>query len=788
MCQCVRLQPVTQKKPSAALLTRRGLLIFALIWQAAWMVTDVSLWPSRQSNAIESILILLTWVTWLFTLVALFTSRRANDYPRYLSMIVRINIVALGLSAISLSLLSIDPTVNDWIVSASIFNLVAGVAGASIRNPEQWFWVFGLVITEFLIFIAFGFSFAEEMQFSSVVLYPLYALAIGVAAASAQKGLVNGADRAELAQRLAVDREVQVQLAHESERQTAATQARVHETVLNTLTAIARGGLPNTSAMEKQVTARCSEAALVLRDVLEPLPEHFSVTETGLFGAISDVITEMGNRGISVSLEGDTGLEIPRKCEAAIVASVREALNNVMRHSQSSHVIIRVAATNSHNYRVSIEDNGKGFVNGPSLMNNPIPAESEDRRIGYGWSTILGTDLQSSGARAWVEPSPIKGSIVHIEYVRRRNWISRFFQRSSTPTIGLVFPILASWMSFSAINIAVAWNEYSLPVINVFTFALMIAFSVVAVWFSRSGSLPWWMIVVGVVVAFVTYEGEKLARGTAVGGTWSEWSSEAIAAMFLVLAAASTWWAWIAVGWAWMLIQANFPQELIAPGFTLIMLGGILGLVLRRSQRAMDASLVNAARDGVNVSMARYQSQSRMERFVQLDATEAIRLLEGIAMGLLNWRDPEVRYQCAVQEMYVRNIVISGAAASGPIARGVAELARNQRAVVEVIESEPSLCGQSESLVLEFLREIFNHMTESDRARFSMVQDSNQIHLQLVCQLVHDPFSWIHSIEHESGSIEIDHDAPGIYTLMWHRVINSELDGQRFQESLMRGR
>jgi hypothetical protein len=202
----------------------------------------------------------------------------------------------------------------------------------------------------------------------------------------------------------------------------------------------------------------------------------------------------------------------------------------------------------------------------------------------------------------------------------------------------------------------------------------------------------------------------------------------------------------------------------------------------------MDASLVNAARDGVNVSMARYQSHSRMERFVQLNATEAISLLEGISTGELSWRDPEVRYQCAVQEMYVRNIVISGAAASGPIAREVAELARSQRAVVEVVESEPSLRGQFPNLVVEFLREIFSHMAESDRARFSIVRDSNQIHVQLVCQLVHDPYSWIHSMEHESGSIEIDHDAPDIYTLMWHQVIDSESGGQRFHESLIRGR
>lgn len=734
------------------------------------MVVDAALWPNNQSNVLESVLIALTWVSWAAIIWALIKSRTAMAYPRYLEILVRINLVLLALGAVVISLLSIDQTINDWIVSASIFNLVVGVAGVSIRNPEQWLWVSGLVATELLIFIAFGLSFSGEMQFSSVVLYPLYALAIGVAAASAQNGLVKGAIRAEQAQALAIDREVQVQLVQESERQTAATQTRIHETVLNTLTAIARGGLPATPETDRQITARCFEAAQVLKEILQPMSDQYTVSEPGLYGAITDLIAELESQGISVSMFGNTGAEIPKPCEATIIAAVREALINVRRHSHASRVSIRVTALPSHSYRVSIEDDGTGFAEMPREDATEQPVIGSDyRRIGYGWGTILGTDLHSCGARAWVETWPTDGSIVHIEFSHPRKWLDRLVHRDFKPTQVFVLPILASWMCFSAVNIALVWNEYSSPLLNVLAFLLVIAFSTLAVGYSRFGSLPWWMVFVGVVVAFISYEGETISRGLPSGDLWSEWSSEAIAAIFMVLAAASTWWAWMVVGVVWLIIQENFPQELIAPGFIFIMLGGVLGLVFRRSQRDIQSSLASAAREGVNVSMARYQLQSRIEKFSHLNAVDAIHLLDGIAEGQLDWRNAEIRHQCAVQEMYVRNVVISGLVASNRLTLRVAELARRHEAVVEIIKPDSVIESDYENDVIEFLEESFGHMAVNDFARFSIVPELKYVHYQLVCHFSTDVSSWIRSYQGSGeASIEIDRDAGGTYTVVWH--------------------
>jgi hypothetical protein len=627
------------------------------------------------------------------------------------------------------------------------------------------------------------------MQFNSVLLYPLYALAIGVAAASGQRGLVLGADRAEQAQSLAIDREVQALLAQESDRQTAATQGRVHETVLNTLTAIARGGLPNTPEMDASTSARCSEAVRVLREVLEPVSLDLPKTENGLYGATSDVVAELRSRDIAVSMEGDIGVKIPDDYERAVVAGVREALLNVMQHSRASQVVVRVTSTNAHYFHVSIEDNGQGFSRFREWGSEPIVKGEYNRRSGYGWSTILGSDLQLTGGRAWVEPSPSDGSIVHIEYSSKRTWLNRLLGRDSIPTTVLVLPILVSWLSFSAVNIGMVWGEYSLPLINVFTFALMLVFAVVAIGYSRSGSLPWWMIFVGIAIAYITYEGENLARGdVSVIGPWSEWSSEAIAAIFLLLAAASTWWAWAVVGVAWLIIQENFPQELIAPGFTLIMVGGVLGLVLRRSQKSMELDLENAARDGVNAAMARYQAQARAERFSQLQVGQAIDLLEGISEGRFNQNDPGIRSQCAVQEMYIRNIVISEAVSAGSFGLRVAELAREKQVAVEIVHTEPLHSFHQENQVVEFLVSIFEHMKYFDRGLFSIVPDSQAINLHFVCNFEDDPSSWILNIAPDLGSIEIDREASNTHTVMWHLQIELDRDASLIHQHMARGR
>lgn len=740
----------------AALQTRRGLLAFGLVWQAVWMLADTALWPTNQSNVLEAGLLASTWLAWLLIGVVLIIPNGSDLREKYISLLVRCNVGLLGLSAIAISLMSIDPTINDWIVSASIFNLVAGLAGISIKDPEQWMWVFGFFGVELVIFIAFGFSYAGDLALSSVILYPLYALAIGIAAASAQRGIIQGAIKSEQAKMLALDRAIESDVAHEVGIRISQTQARVHETILNTLTAVARGGLPETPEIEQQMSAKASESAKVLRDISRQLPEGQPPSFSGLLEAMSDLLAEFGAREITVSFEGDIEASPPDQAKDAIAAATREALNNILRHAHAKHVSIKVKNSQFDRFRVVIKDDGTGFNIGGLGTARP----------GYGLTSILGTDLETVGARARVRSSTGEGTEVLIEHPLHWDWWQRLNHRTSAPTRVLVFPILVSWMAFSTANIIIAWDEYSSPTLNLLAFGLVLLFSITAILVSSAGSLPWWLVIIGTGVGFIAYELEKAALRDGATGAWVEWSSEAIAAVFFVLAAASTWWAWLVVGIAWLLIQENFPQELIAPGFGLIMSGGFLGLVLRRIERSMDASLSMAAREEVNATLLRLNAQARMNRFAPLQLEDTVALLESIAEQRVDWRSPSVRTQCAVHEAYVRNMVMSGSSAASPIMIRIAQRAKERGVIIETMSNGIAFACSCEEEVMSFLDACIDHMSSTDHARFTLLPEPDGVSSRFVVSLASDPEMWVADAAGR-GIVEIDQEVESTYTLMW---------------------
>jgi len=65
LAEYVRLRHVKLGQPTPYSPLRIGLLVFAVVWQAAWMLADDSLWPTVQSNLWESMLIVGSWLTWL---------------------------------------------------------------------------------------------------------------------------------------------------------------------------------------------------------------------------------------------------------------------------------------------------------------------------------------------------------------------------------------------------------------------------------------------------------------------------------------------------------------------------------------------------------------------------------------------------------------------------------------------------------------------------------------------------------------------------------------------------
>ncbi len=762
LAEYVRLRPVKPGQPAPYSPLRIGLLVFAVVWQAAWMLADDSLWPTVQSNLWESMLIVGSWLTWLTVAAGLIMLRQGFRSETLITHAVRLNIVLLVLAATIMSLFSIDPTVNDWITSASIFNLVLGIAGISIRNPEQWFWVSAIFVIELLIFIFFGLRYPEELITESVILYPLYALAIGVAAASAQRGLLHADARSESARLLAIEKALQAESALEQSRSIARTQARIHESVLNTLTAIGRGGLPNNREMNEAISHRSSESAEVLRSLSQSKSVKDAEEPPGFMEWLGDLIVECSARGIDVTVTGDSDAIPPSLGEEAIMAAIRETFTNAIRHANAQRISLDFKASGRESYRVTISDDGQGIPDQHIFAS----LSERDDSPGYGIPVILGRDLRAVGARAVITSHQGSGTRVSIEYSHSHHLLRRLTKRSPIPTSVVVAPVLLTWLLFSAVNIALVIGSYQEPWLNLIAFALILLFSLGAIALSRSGDLPWWLIFIGIAVAAFTYSLENHAGQDVTASPWSEWSSEAIVAMFFVLSAASTWWAWIFVGIAWLVIQGGFPGELFAPGFVLIMAGGFLGFVLRRLDTTRQRSLESVARDSMSASVSRLQMYGRSDRFSQCDLDGIADFLDGVASGEQDWKSASVQHECAVLEAYLRNVVMNEHMVPNSLLFEISELARSQHAVISVVGRNYPVDTDLKNVALEVVQMCVSSMTSTDRGRFSLTNESNNLVLRLVVTSAQDPQAWV-SRSAGDGRVDIEQIDTGLYTLIW---------------------
>jgi len=277
------------------------------------------------------------------------------------------------------------------------------------------------------------------------------------------------------------------------------------------------------------------------------------------------------------------------------------------------------------------------------------------------------------------------------------------------------------------VNIALVIGSYQEPSLNLIAFALILVFSLVAIALSRSGDLPWWLIFIGITVAAFTYSLENLAGQDVTAGPWSEWSSEAIVAMFFVLSAASTWWAWIFVGIAWLVIQGGFPGELFAPGFVLIMAGGFLGFVLRRLDTNRQRSLESVARDSMSASVSRLQTYGRSDRFSQCDLDGIADFLDGFASGEQDWKSVSVQHECAVLEAYLRNVVMNEHIVPNSLLFEISELARSQHAVMSVVGRNYPVDTDVKNVALEVVQVCVSSMTSTDRGTyFHCTNESNK--------------------------------------------------------------
>ena len=751
--------------PSAYLSMRRGLIAFALVWQAAWLFSDPELWPGGSKSGLESLLLAGAWLSVAILVFVMIVTRSPKRIHPNTELLVGLNLVFIVAAALVLSIHAGSTNENEWFLAASLFNLSAGTAGIMIRNPKQWFFVVAIVGLEAYLFLSLGFFDSGDLGVNSAILYPFYALALAVGAGSAQRMLLNRAHEIDELQNMVVLEVVSLKTAHEVDSYIESLRRAVHEVVLNTLTAISRGSLNDSPESRRLIRDRSAEAIVILSDLSQPSVNVSTAHAGTTIDTLADLLVECAHRGIHVRITGDVNSKPPEHVTEGLVAAAREAVINSLRHSELTELVIRVSE--GRDYCIEIEDNGLGF-------------DPNQTPHGFGLTSLLNST--DALAIAIISHST-RGTVVQICAARKKERVSNFTFESKASTISIVLPVLTTWFAFSTLSILMSWSQFQNPLVNLVSLSVLGVASMIAIVQSRTGSVRASGIAVSALGAIAVYVVAELSNPI-VNTPWTGWASAAIAALFLAMAAAGPWWGWIAVGISWLVIQQNFPAELIAPGFLIIMAGAFFGMQLRRTDRARVLALGEQATNDVKISLSDRMVASKMERYVGVVPHPIIELLAEISEGNRDPWSSEVQRECGVAESHLRRAIFGNLDLSDPVASFADHLSRSalEHGLLFDISLDHEFINDSQLHDTGlFLEGVMNLLPLDSTSRLSTANEGNQGFIRFVASYTADNEEstrqlHIHLLTNAPtlGTSEVLLDSDGTAQFLWEAILEGQ--------------
>ncbi|MFD0690509.1 sensor histidine kinase [Actinomadura fibrosa] len=185
--------------------------------------------------------------------------------------------------------------------------------------------------------------------------------------------------------------------ARDRPRRLPVRDARVlHDTVLTTLTAIARGGLDHRAA---EVRARCARDADRLRRMLTGAAPADRGGPADRLAAVAATAEALGLR---VHLRQDALPALPAPLADAMAGAAGEALNNVLRHSGAREAWLTVSC-DARTVVLRVVDRGAGFD--PSSV-----------RAGFGLRHSIAGRARETGGRLRVTSAPGEGTCVEVAW------------------------------------------------------------------------------------------------------------------------------------------------------------------------------------------------------------------------------------------------------------------------------------------------------------------------------------------------------------------------------------
>ena len=358
----------------------------------------------------------------------------------------------------------------------------------------------------------------------------------------------------------------------------------LHETVLNTLTAIARGGLGGTSVAGSVLEQRCVEAIDVLSDLesgaqaLEPTMGVSPLGYVTLNAELDSFIDGLRAGGLDVDVVLDSLEEVPDRVRGALLTAIREALTNIARHAHARRawVLVRVRDDPATSVRVEVRDDGIGFD----------PARVP---LGFGLNRAISGPMQEVGGTARVDSRPGDGTRVVLEWASRR---TDAIDRYRSGGRGFVLPAVAAFGLFLAATAGLAWLQFDHPPISATDVALVAVLGILLSLATPEAPMPWGLILtisaLGPLFALLRASAGESTDAAFGGG----WALAAIAAFFMAAGAIGPRLAWIPLLASWLLIEGDPAGTLLQPATVVVLGGSLMGRSLRRDSRAVEVAHV----------------------------------------------------------------------------------------------------------------------------------------------------------------------------------------------------
>lgn len=248
---------------SAPEAVERGLTVLVLIWQLAWTALDPSLWPQRQSQPLVAVCLALPWLTWL---AAVLTTFGPEAWRRWNRPALVADVLVLCVASITIVAVSGPDATGGRPVYFSLVLLAVALSGLVLQWRAALAVVVTMAVTETAL-LSWQAAVGDPITLSDALLNGLQTLYTGVANTGVSAGLRRAAARTGEAHDALLAATRAEQVADAVERDVTAHERVLHDTVLNTLTAVARGGLEGRDA---DVRAACRTAADEVRALARP--------------------------------------------------------------------------------------------------------------------------------------------------------------------------------------------------------------------------------------------------------------------------------------------------------------------------------------------------------------------------------------------------------------------------------------------------------------------------------------------------------------------------------------